>query len=416
MRPLSIALGALLIMLGGLSASMQAATMDPAVIGLWAPDYTAEYIGGEMDIFPDGTVIQRNYDTTDHPLTTLWVPDGKKPHLEWTINGTRLKSKDVIAGTGNYSNGKFAMTFPSGSNSGTYSISANHRKMTLDFGNGVKLLMTLIADSTGKPIPHQPQPKPQAGSVDPDMGAYWVEKIPMPDKGYTQYTLYEIHPSGKFVYHIQQVKPGADLQLNDSSYDTQTLAGTIQSANGRCTISTTDGWTGSASYVYSPDKQKMTLLYDKDTCAYLFVNYAQIGTDDSVTMSSDISNKENPVIDPRLVRVWIGSRQDAGVSYVTKTILEWHPDGTFVMHVRHVTGTQSPMDVQDAQTYPGNFNAFHGRFSLAQPQNLIQTGAYTVKGDELDMTWDANPGVNIPYQLYGDFDDKGVMRPFPTTK
>lgn len=425
MRAFLIALGALLALLGASSTSAQAA-IDPAVCGLWAPASESDYTAGELDFFPDGTFVEREVDTPTHTLTTLYTPkapQGKRPFLQWTVNGTVTKPSKVQTGTATFDSGKFNLIFNAsskdngkgfGTNSGSYEISSDGHKMTLDLGGGEKLELRRVADATGTPAPRVVAPKSQTTPVDPDLVGLWAERVAT-DKGYNLVTVFAIYPNGQFIVHIQH-PTDQSIYVGGSSQDVETDNDTIVAFNGRYTVTTSDGTSVPASYVISKDKQKMIVEYDSDTYGFLFVHEADINAQGDLIMQSGGTDPATVhYVDPKLVRVWAGQLQENGASYITDKLIEWHPDGKFVLHIRHITASQSPMDVKDFQTYPGEYDAFRGRFLLDEPNYLRETGTYSVNGNILDIHWDTNKTGDDQYSLYGDFDANGNIHPFASS-
>jgi hypothetical protein len=426
MRPIFAIPGVLLMSLQGVAAAAASAPIDPTMTGLWVPVYgkTAQTATGEFDMFPDGTLIERVYAVQGTPSTTTYLPitnDGPKPYLQWTINDTTLKPTNVESATATFSNGNFTITYADGTvNTGTYQLSANHRVMTLTMGN-VQLAFRMVADSNGNLLPpSQPKAAATSSPVDPNLAGLWLESIPMPDQGYTQDTIFEIHPSGQFVAHIQHVTPQQNIEVGNSNSDFSTGNYTLRGANGRYTVINNDGSTVMASYVFSPGRKKMIVVYDQDTYGFLFVHLGDVGADDSLSLISGSKDlTDNHVVDPRLIGVWVGEIQNT--NSITYKLIEWHPNGDFVMHVRNVTGSQSVMDVKDTNTYPGEFDAFSGRFLLNEPKGLRETGVYSFKpnasyGTELDLSWDTAKTQTDSYRVFGDFDANGAIRPLPTAK
>jgi hypothetical protein len=427
MRPLFAILGALLMGLQG-AAAATSTPIDPAVTGLWVPDYhaNAEYVAqSEMDIFADGTDVAREYDIANAPATALYVPvknDGPRPYLQWIINGTMLDSKGVDTGTAAFSNGQFKTSFPDESDSGSYKLNADGRVMTMTMGK-YQLVMKKVADATGKMIakPKAAAAPVTSGGIDPQLAGLWREAIPMPDKGYTLETVFEIHPNGTFVQHIQHEATGQDVVVGNNSADVETDNATVRAANGRFTETMAKGGaTYSASYVFDHAGTKMIVIYDQDTYGYLFVRMGDVGADNSLSVSSILSVLDAVhVVDPKLVRVWIGGQQTGNnIKYI---MIEWHPNGDFVMHVRNTTGSQSVMDVKDSATYPGQYDAFNGRFLLNEPNDLRETGVYsftygTPNGTQLNLSWDTNKTATDTFRVFGDFDVNGAIRPLPAAK
>jgi hypothetical protein len=327
----------------------------------------------------------------------------------------------VTTGTASYQNGKYATTLSGETDRGSYQLNADHRVMTLTQGK-IQIELKKVADITGKMTVKPKAPPPvTSGSVDPKLVGMWLESVPLADKGYTLDTVFEVHPDGTFVVHVQHVAQGKDLVIGDSSADFSNETDKIAAANGRYTVTTGDGTAVSASYVFDHAKTKLLVTYDSDTYGYLFVHMGNVGADGSLTLiSGSAALTASHVVDPKLVRVWIGGIQNG--NNITYKMIEWHPNGDFVMHVRNVTGSQSPMDVKDSATYPGQYDAFGGRFLLNEPNDLRETGVYSFKdnpavgGTELDLSWDTSKTTTDTYRVFGDFDSTGAMRPLTATK
>jgi hypothetical protein len=409
----------------GTSSSAASATgsIDPAVLGLWAPDLHDNLIGPEYDFFPDGTMVQRLYDVPDNSMTALFEPvtgDGKWPYLRWTINGVIYQQKSALFGTANFANGSFTFHMTGTPATGTYAISADGRHLTLTLPqDNAVLKFHLVADAMGNPLPPLPPPAPTNDQVDPSLIGIWRESIPMPAKGYTQVTLFEFHPNGQFVAHIQHLTKGQSTTLNSTAADVETDPGTVRASGGRYDVTTPQGEDVLASYALSRDKQKLIVMYDTDDYGFLFEHLADITADDSIsmTMSNGTYYKPPNEMDPALARVWMSSyHQHPADNFNVVTLLEWHADGNFEMHVRNVSPGQSPLEAKDTTTVTGVCDAFGGRFLLAEPDGGRETGVYSITGTQLNMAWDTEKQTTYSYQLYGSFDAKGNVVPLTAGK